>query len=105
MNKTLVLFDFDGTITSKDSLFDIARYSTSGVSYWIKIARLIPTFVFMKFSLMPKQKGKEIFLKIFFSNMKADAFNQLCNGYCKERLPDIIRPLALKKIMDYKKTE
>ncbi len=99
--KPLALFDFDGTITYKDTLFDIASYSSSGLIYWLKIGLLLPSFVLMKVGLLSKQKGKELFLKAFFSKLSEKEFNGLCESYCKERLPHVIRPKALKQIEEF----
>ena len=105
MKKNLALFDFDGTITSKDTLFDIAKFSTTAFNYWIKILLMIPFFVLMKSSLLPKQKGKEIFLTLFFSGLPEKEFNSLCAKYCAERLSEIIRPKALQQIGEYRNSD
>ena len=96
--KQIHLFDFDGTLTFKDSLFEIARFSTSPFTYWIKITLLLPVFVVAKASLLSKQKAKELFLQMFFGGMNLEAFDQLCADFCAERIPQIIRPLGLDKL-------
>ena len=96
--KKLALFDFDGTLTSKDTLFDIARFSNSPLIYWSKIALLLPSFVLMKIGILPKQKGKEVFIGLFFSNKTEQEFNDICAKFCFERLPQIIRPKGHKEI-------
>lgn len=103
MQKTIALFDFDGTITSKDTLFDIARYSHSTAGYWFKMLFMIPIFILMKFSLISKQRGKELFLKRYFGGAKKEAFDLICNNYTKDRLPLIIRPKAYQKIQEFQK--
>lgn len=103
MKKTIALFDFDGTITSKDTLFDIARFSHSSTSYLFKLLLMIPVFVLMKSSLISKQRGKEFFLKRYFGNMEIVTFNAICEEYTTSRLHQIIRPKANHKIVDFLK--
>lgn len=103
MKKTLALFDFDGTITSKDTLFEIAKFSTSPVKYWFKIILLLPTFLMMKLGVLTKHKGKEIFLGYFFNKYNLDSFNLLCTRFCRDKLPSLIRPKALDKIQNLQK--
>ncbi|UXP32441.1 haloacid dehalogenase-like hydrolase [Reichenbachiella agarivorans] len=99
--KTLALFDFDGTLTQKDSLFEMAKHVSSPAIYYLKISVLIPVFTLMKTSLLSKQRGKEIFMQLFFGGMKIEDFNQQCYKFCNQRLPEIIRPKALIALQQY----
>lgn len=98
--KTLVLFDFDGTITTRDTLFAIARFSNPGLFYW-NIIRLMPVFVLALLKFMPKRKAKDVFLKRFFSPFTASEFKTLCEQFATQKLPTLIRPLAMEKIEAY----
>lgn len=99
--KNLILMDFDGTITSKDTLFEVAKFSLPRPAYWIKIAFLMPVFGIGFFKIISKQKLKEIFLKCFFNLWSTQRFNTHCLNFCKQRLPDIIRPKAMKAIQNF----
>jgi len=103
MKQAIALFDFDGTITSKDTLFDIAKYSSSKIIYTLKLLLMTPIFVLMKLSLISKQRGKELFLSTYFGKMEQKAFNTLCEGYTQNRLDQIIRPKAYQQILDFQK--
>ncbi|MCV9389469.1 HAD family hydrolase [Reichenbachiella ulvae] len=103
MKKTLALFDFDGTITSKDTLFEIAKFSTSKTLYWVKILSLLPIFFLMKIGIIPKSKGKETFLWVFFHGLNEETFNALCFEFCLEKLPMLLRPKAINKISELQK--
>ncbi|PIB34623.1 hypothetical protein BFP72_03965 [Reichenbachiella sp. 5M10] len=99
--KKLALFDFDGTITSKDTLFEIAKFSTTPVKYYTNLLLLSPVFVGVKGGWISAQKGKEHFLKMFFGGMDTLAFAGLCERFCDKHLPQIIRPQALKEIQKH----
>ena len=96
--KHLALFDFDGTITEKDTLLEIAKFSTSRANFVVKSLFLIPSIVLMKVGIISNQKGKEIFLKKFFKGYSEQAFNQKCAEFAKNEIPKLIRPLALARI-------
>lgn len=100
--KTLVLFDFDGTITSRDTLFEISKSSTSSFKYLLKIIRLLPVFLLMKLSWISAQRGKEKFLDVFFGRWSHEDFDQHCLSFCTNELPLIIRPKALEAIEKWK---
>ena len=96
--KHLALFDFDGTITEKDTLLEIAKFSTNRANFVVKSLFLIPSIVLMKAGIISNQKGKEIFLKKFFKGYSEQAFNQKCAEFGKNEIPKLIRPLALARI-------
>lgn len=93
--KTLILLDFDGTITRKDSLFEFAKFCHDPIHFGFVMLKLIPTLLITKLGLMDKQRGKEAFLRYFFKGMKNDAFNRLCHQFCTKKLPSLIRPKAI----------
>lgn len=96
--KHLVLFDFDGTITDKDTLLEIAKFSTNRATFLMKSLLLIPSIALMKVGIISNQKGKEIFLKKFFRGYSEQAFTEKCAEFAKDEIPKLIRPLALARI-------
>ena len=65
----LVLLDFDGTITKKDTLFDFTRFSVGNIKFTLGIAVLFIPMVLNKIGLLSAQNTKEIFLTLFFKNI------------------------------------
>ena len=100
--KRLVLFDFDGTITRKDTLLLMAKYSHHPISCLTKLVRFVPWFLLTKTGLISAKTGKEKFLKFFYKGMKIDQFDNYCRSFCKEYLPEFIHPKALDEIQKYK---
>jgi len=98
----LILFDFDGTLTRKDSLFEIAKFSNSNMKYQSSILSLVPVFLLMTFKLLSKQKGKEIFLKKFFGKMSETEFNNACKDFAVEKIPSLLREKGIQAISDFK---
>lgn len=101
----LIVFDFDGTLTQKDTLLEIAKFSTSTTFYWLKFLTLSPHIVLMKLKLISNQTGKEVFLKRFFGNYSKDEFNDLATRFANERVPQLIRPKGLELIKELNRGE
>lgn len=97
----LVLFDFDGTLTKKDSLIEIAKFSTSSSGFLINISLLLPILILMKLKLVNAQKSKELFLKRFFGHYSTKEFNDLCEKFGREIIPNILREKAMPTIKAY----
>ncbi|MBO9154409.1 HAD family hydrolase [Chitinophaga sp. GCM10012297] len=98
MKNVIAFFDFDGTITRKDTLFEIIRFQKGAVVFYAGMALLSPLLVMFKLKLIANQKMKEIVLKFFFNNTPLEKFQQQCNEFCSKRLPALLRPKALNAI-------
>lgn len=100
--KKLALFDFDGTITTKDTMIELIKYHKGIAAYYGGLAFLSPVLVAYKAGFIPNWKAKQIFLSYFFKGMPADAFQEICDAFSNEIMPDLIRPKALEKIKEFK---
>lgn len=96
--KVLALFDFDGTITRKDTLFDFARYARGNLFFFKTMLRLAPMLAAHKAGLISATAAKEYFLTAFFGGMPFAEFEQLATKYSLERIPRLIRPTARERI-------
>lgn len=98
MGSAIAFFDFDGTITRKDTLLEFIKYS-KGTAAFYKGFLLNTHFLFAyKLKLIPNQTAKEKILTYFFKQMPVGVFEQLCNGFVREQLPGLIRPGAHAEI-------
>ncbi|MFT3948632.1 MAG: HAD family hydrolase [Agriterribacter sp.] len=97
MKKAIAFFDFDGTITTKDTLLEIAKFSKGSAGFYSGILQLSPWLVAMKLKLIPNHVVKEKFLSHFFKNTSADLFQKKCDTFSEKVIPQLIRPGALKE--------
>lgn len=98
---TIAAFDFDGTITKKDSLIDFIIYVFGYRKFLKGIIRLLPSLLLCKLGYSC-DKAKKDFFSLFFKGFKEDKFNLLCRDYSLNKLKMIIRQQALKKINHHK---
>ncbi len=94
----LVLFDFDGTITTKDSLVDFIQYAVGKSTYYVGLLKLSPMLVAYTFKLIPNHIAKEKLIAHFFKGWDTDRFQKLAEQYSSEQINKIIRPKAIEKI-------
>lgn len=98
MKKSLALFDFDGTITTKDSLVDFLQYSFGYTRFLQAIIATFPYLLSFKLGLYPNSRAKERLLINLIEAMPVETFEQLGHNYAINKLPSIIRPSAIQKI-------
>lgn len=101
VGRKLVLFDFDGTLTTHDTLFAFARYAVGNVRFIFGILLLAFPLGMHKINALSARKAKEIFLQYFFGGMDKKHFEGLGEKFSRERLPKLIRPKALERIQEF----
>ena len=57
--KKIVAFDFDGTLTSKDTLLEFIRYAKGAKDFWLGFLQYAHLLVLMKLGLYPNWKAKQ----------------------------------------------
>lgn len=98
VRKRIAFFDFDGTITTRDSLIAIIRYIHGDFYFITGFAILSPLLVGFKIGLINRQKAKERLLKFYFGGMDEVDFQKKCEAFSKKVLPNILKKEAINKI-------
>ena len=98
----LALFDFDGTITTKDSMVEFILYAVGKKAYYLGLLKLSPMLVAYKLKLYPNHKAKERFLAYFFKEMRIKEFQELVTAYGESEIGKIVRDKAIEKIAWHK---
>jgi HAD superfamily hydrolase (TIGR01490 family) len=94
----IAFFDFDGTITDRDSLLEFIKYSKGTGRFWMGFAWCSPWIFAWKAGLISNQRAKERVLRHFFRKMPLPEFEGLCRDFAQQRLPGMIRPKAAGEI-------
>jgi phosphatidylglycerophosphatase C len=103
VKKGLAFFDFDGTITTKDTFLEFIRFSKGGWQlYWGLILNIF-YLVGFKLKLIPHQKAKEKVLQFFFEGTPVSEFKKQCELFSKQVLPKLVRPKAVEEIKKLQK--
>ncbi|WP_343690682.1 HAD family hydrolase [Chitinophaga sp.] len=98
MKPSIAFFDFDGTITTKDTLFEIIRYHKGSGALYAGMTLLSPALVAFRLKLISTQRMKEMVFRFFFGGMRVEAFRDKCAEFCTERLPGLVKENALQAI-------
>ena len=99
----LVLFDFDGTLTHKDTLFEFTRYAVGTARFLFGLMILAIPLVLQKLKVVSAQRAKEIFLSHFFGEMGLEDFDKCCSSFCATVLPALVRQKAMHAILHHQK--
>ncbi|GHU60425.1 haloacid dehalogenase [Bacteroidia bacterium] len=93
-------FDFDGTITTKDTLLEFIRFAKGPLSFLGGFLLFSPLLIAYKLKLYPNRKAKQRLLSFFFKGMKLSDFDCLCNEFA-EKSRHLIRTQAINTIQKH----
>ncbi|QXP67486.1 HAD-IB family hydrolase [Polaribacter sp. AHE13PA] len=96
MRRTLYLFDFDGTITTKDSFVHFVKNSFSNKDIFLKLFRNFFKIFFLSLTCKKKSEVKELLLSIFLKNKTKEEIEKIGVEYSRKNLDSIIRPNFLE---------
>jgi phosphatidylglycerophosphatase C len=102
VKKEIAFFDFDGTITKKDTLLEFIKFSKGSFRFYIGFVINLPYLVAFKLGIISNQSAKEKILRFFFHDMPEESFKLLCERFSKSVLPELVRPKALEEIQRLK---
>lgn len=97
----IAFFDFDGTISFKDSFMNFLAFKSKS-EFYMEFPFVLPFFIAYKLGFFKEQAIKNLALTLIYKNFKKEHFMMLCSRYASEVLPSILRPLALKRLKWHK---
>ena len=100
--KRIAAFDFDGTITRKDTLIEFLRFSGGSVRLYAVFALYSPLLVLMKSKLYSNQKAKEKIFAHYFKSMPIEQFDNLCRRFYEQKGLALIYAEAKAQIAKHK---
>ncbi|WP_033147467.1 HAD-IB family hydrolase [Prevotella sp. P6B1] len=95
--KKIYAFDFDGTLTTKDTLIEFIRFAKGTIAFGWGFVRYAHLLVLMKMGFYPNWKAKQKVFTHFFKGMKLEDFNALCQAFSASS-KHLLRPAGIKAI-------
>jgi HAD superfamily hydrolase (TIGR01490 family) len=94
----LALFDFDGTITKRDTFVCFLIYAVSWPRLLLGSVLLLPLVLRFGLGLITNHEAKEGAISFFFAGMEEAEFQAVSRRFSRERLSAYLRPEALRRI-------
>ena len=84
MKRNIAAFDFDGTLTTRDSFLAFIKFACGTVSYYTGFLRFTPQLILMLLHLYPNWKAKERIFGHFFKGWQYSWFKALGEDFSAE---------------------
>lgn len=95
--RKIYAFDFDGTLTTKDTLLEFIRFAKGSGQMFRGFLLFSPLLLLMKLHLYPNWKAKQQLFSYFFKGMNIDDFNALCTRFAEQN-KHLLRPAGIEKV-------
>jgi len=100
--KTVAAFDFDGTLTSIDSLFFFLLHSQGAFKTLTKLGKHLPSLALYGLNRMSNHNIKEIILTEFFKNADEEEMKALGKAFADQAIDRLIKTTGFKKLQWHK---
>ena len=101
--KKIIFSDFDGTLTTKDSMMSIIIYQRGRLGLVLALLRILPWLILMFMGRYSNQRTKERLLHHCFGQMTMEEFNDFCQRFADNHR-HILRNNLYDKLVDAKAT-
>jgi len=99
--KKIIFSDFDGTLTTKDSMMSIIIYQRGRLGLVLALLRILPWLILMFMGRYSNQRTKERLLHHCFGRMTVEEFNYFCQRFADSHR-HILRNNLYDKLVDAK---
>lgn len=99
----ITVFDFDGTITTKDTFALFLRYYAGPLKWALNILILLPIFTAYGLKIIDRNAVKKHVIRRFFKGAPVERLNAKAAQFANDVIPALIRPQA-QVCLDGKKT-
>ena len=94
----IFVFDFDGTITTRDTFALFLRYYAGTPRWLVNITRLLPTFAAYKLGKIDRHAVKKAVVHQFFAGESAADIEARATQFAEDVIPGLIRPAARQRL-------
>lgn len=100
--RTIAVFDFDGTITKKDTFTEFIKFTRSKLGFILGFVVCIPYILSYKWKILPNYVAKQKIFSYFFKGMKYSAFCEYSDKFSAV-IDTFVRQETITKLHSHQK--
>lgn len=94
----VVFFDFDGTLTTKDTLMPFLKFVVGARIYYIKLLLISPVLVAYLLGLMRNDMAKQVLLWFYLSGYRDSTLYKCGDRFVEQIIPTLLRPKGMERL-------
>ncbi len=95
--KKIAVFDFDGTITTKDTLLEFIKFACGYKKFYLGFFLYSPILVLMKLRLFPNWRAKQLIFSFFFGGWSYLKFSEYGKRF-SDKIDAILNDKMIQKL-------
>lgn len=95
---SLALFDFDGTITTHETMPAFVRRSVSRRRLWLGRCLLAPMIIGYKLGIVSGVRVRRAIVRVGYRGVPVATLQRVGSGFARDHLPTVLRPEAMARI-------
>jgi HAD superfamily hydrolase (TIGR01490 family) len=100
--KNLAVFDLDGTITTKDTMFEFIKYTHGTLHLCIALLYISPLYILTLLGVYQKEKMKEALLSFLYKNWLSEKITVMGNSFAEKQIPLMLNNDIYSKLLQHK---
>lgn len=100
----IAFYDFDGTITRKDSFLQFIRFTKGRLAFYGGFLINLPVLIAYKVGIVPNWKAKEVIFSYFFKGISEEEMHEKGQEFARLVIPNILRSEAITEIERHKQS-
>lgn len=96
--RPVAFFDFDGTLTTGDTLMPFLRYVVGGPTYYAKLVLLSPVLAAYFAKSLRNDIAKQIVLKQYLSGYHVGELFEVGKWFSEDVIPALLRPAGMERL-------
>lgn len=101
--RTVAAFDFDGTLTTSDSLRDFVRHTVGDARFAIAVLRASPWLAGLGLGLCDRADAKARFLGAALGGISKEELQRAAQGYAGAKLLALVRPEMVERVRTHQR--
>lgn len=97
-NRPIAFFDFDGTLTTGDTLMPFIKFVVGKPTYYAKLILLSPILIAYFAKLLRNDIAKKIVLKQYLADYHIDELFAKGQRFSEEVIPAMLRPAGIERL-------
>lgn len=97
-NKEVAYFDFDGTITSRDTFIPFLIFTIGYFKFFILLPLSLCILILYIMKVIDNEKAKELMLQLTITNMSSDFIEKKAKNFANTHIDKYIKPEIFERV-------
>lgn len=98
MSQPVALFDFDGTLTRRDSFLPYLRQLLGTPALFLRLLQTSPVLLGYLGGWVANDRAKETLLRTCINGWSLERLEQVAHDYARQQLPGLLRPEGMARL-------